>query len=433
LPGVIINVLLDVNGKGVYATITSSEGVKYGFLIHATAGKGLDESPLFKIFTLSNKAELFECAPSIIIDGVKFKSSNRQQMITMLNITAKANDSAVTDANCVAQLVKYTLNSDGKLMYIDTASKDATGTLGAYDDAIGDNSLYRNVIAENTKYRTNSNSFMGVGMINGATTPVFLHPILGSADYLDEENYEIRTNYFTTDIAYKNVKLYYDKQQSVTSTAVTMATKIGSDIIAEKTQFCYFVRSTQVETDDDLVLSNLYFYVDGSLQTKVCAPNVAFKYYSEQALAMNVSDLKKGDVFRYNLDNKGRICKIEMIYSPTTDGATLEYPGKIYSPTTSNDFYTSFRVRMFRVINNFDDGIVVKTLDGGISYDTVNGIEIVTKTGTVMIYEMKANGDQIVKPATFEDFKALETTDDPSIVMVHQWWGVTQSAYIIKQ
>lgn len=110
---------------GNIAAVNVNRKFSYGYLVNAAAQGGLDKTMYIKIFGEDGAMHVFECADSVSLNGT-----------AMSNTDVFRNPNSIwTGTAAIRQLVRYTLDEEGKLKKIETAADNTRDPLGAAGDA----------------------------------------------------------------------------------------------------------------------------------------------------------------------------------------------------------------------------------------------------------------------------------------------------------
>lgn len=123
--GMKIKVLLDTNGAAACKSYAEGTGMQYGYLTAAKRGAGLKNDVSVKLFAEDGKEMIYELADKVRVDS---ESKTQNEAYAILCPGSAAN----------MQLIRYSLNADGKIKAIDTKASTGGVLLGSED---GENSL----------------------------------------------------------------------------------------------------------------------------------------------------------------------------------------------------------------------------------------------------------------------------------------------------
>mgnify|MGYP004504716539 FL=1 len=110
-----------------------SEKATYGYIIKAGTDGTLKKTVQLKMLTPSNKIEIFNCAEKVTLDGTTVNADG-DNVLKALRSASTAADAPGSKASDTAQIIRYSLNSDGEIKMIDTL-------LGKSDDTDEDDML----------------------------------------------------------------------------------------------------------------------------------------------------------------------------------------------------------------------------------------------------------------------------------------------------
>ncbi len=111
-----------LNSKGQVASLTKESEYQYGVIIKAAAAGELGSELKVKMFNTNSKIVVMNCAPSVVIDGKRYKDAEKMVERLVLAGSKFSEETYVEfeNSNGTAQLVKYKTDLDKNILEIDT-------------------------------------------------------------------------------------------------------------------------------------------------------------------------------------------------------------------------------------------------------------------------------------------------------------------------
>ena len=220
-----VKLYLDYNGIAVYAEKNAATEFAYGFVVASSINGGLDADFQLKLYTTNAQFEIYDVANKIQIDGRKFNKSDVDDIIAKLNLASNKMFGVLIPDGCISSLVKFALNAEGQIAYIDTILNDETGTTAVREDNADAFDALFSIAGNSVMYR--SPERLGHQIICAAKTPVLGFPDPSAKDtttgeYLYDVNNEdyyfvsVCSSEFVTEKKY-NVKAFYSDNKQFTA------------------------------------------------------------------------------------------------------------------------------------------------------------------------------------------------------------------------
>ena len=257
-------------------------------------------------------------------------------------------------------------------------------------------------------------------------TKVFRVPMPNddTVDFLDEDFYDIsQRTYFQDNNNYTGIA-YYSKDDAAAAQLITLKNSAGGGGWGStEIPFAYFVKASKGFDENEEVVTKVYFWQYGKLQTVNCSKdNLTFTVGGE---TFDIKDLKCGDMFRYSVDGKGNLDAFVLVYRAETDTLYPVYPTGVYD--------TPRMVKAY-VYGAYDDGFRFEVTDDVTDLEDGLYLETARNIGSVMIYDKDAvNDDEKLKPATHSDMVGYDRAgEDCSRVVLQQRYCAPIGIYIVK-
>lgn len=272
---------LDIDGRIAATDTTVQVSNNYAYLVKAYVDMITDEVSRFKIYTKSGEEKTVEAAEKIRFNG---KSG-----VLSENVVKTLNDD---QGATIKQLVTYGLNSEGKLVTLNTAN-DKTA-----DGEADENHFTKNYVIKGAKYNAKLKSLGKIKL--GEDTVIFDIPSNASdvSDYSvanlsmfeDEQSYDVVVFDRTDDFFAKAVIVTNAAFQTNADASIAVVSKIVSAV-----------------TESDEVTDKLYAYRDGK--------QITINAESDGVLInMNGQQLKNGDIIQYQTNAKGEISSVRILF-----------------------------------------------------------------------------------------------------------------------
>lgn len=104
-----------------------SDKATYGYIITAGTEGTLMKTVQIKMLTPNNKIEILNCAKKVTLDGTPI-TVNGDNVLSALRAASTADDAEGSKASDTAQIIRYSLNSDGEIKMIDTLMGNSADT-----------------------------------------------------------------------------------------------------------------------------------------------------------------------------------------------------------------------------------------------------------------------------------------------------------------
>ncbi len=321
----------------VASAVQTNGGYKYGILLAYTNQTGnLSNKPFVKIFTQSDKVEIFEVSKdaSIYINGTK----------------KPLNEDNIDDY--YFELIKYE-EKDGAIKLIVTSSDYTSDWLASSSDA-DRYTLKKHIDNKKVYYRSGSYNYGSPG-ISFKGGLIFVVPSEFGTDgkVFDDEEFYIGTSSAFTDETPYNVDVYDFNEMLTPGVLLVRAKEKVNDIRTPSARAtAYFVKKVSTALDSEGDISTLI---------KVLGTNKYEEFFIKDDVYNRLTDLPEpGDIIRLTTDKNGYVnglC-VDVDYTKTDSGYTLgvDY-GSDNLGSSAHSMYTLFEGKVY---NNSSDAIVIK-------------------------------------------------------------------------
>lgn len=277
---------LDVMGMiaGVDKEVTTSSN--YAYLLKAHTSDATDEST-FKVFTMQGKEITLTANEKIRFNGTSGK------------LSASVVEELKTGSDTNKQLITYSLNSDGKIVSINTA-KDNTET-GAVDK----NKFTMNYIYENEEFNGKTNKIGAVRL----TADTIIFDINE-----DSKDYKIGKLSMFEDGSHYNVTVFDMGEDFIAKAILVTDSNLQTNAESSIAVVSKVIGATN---DDDEVTELLTAYVDGK----------EVQIFAETAGILSKGDgeaLEAGDIIQYVTNSDDEITNIRLLFNIDEKGTEAE-------------------------------------------------------------------------------------------------------------
>lgn len=300
-----VSFLLDSFGN-IAAASDSSDAMKYGFILKGGSKSNMNSDIELRIITDFGAFKDYVIADKVVADGASMSAEKCFENVIK-------HDGAVKE-----QLIRYSLNADGKLKTIDTAYENSAEIYGTLpDDYDTKNALTRYNFRKNTTtgtvYYKRSLSSVGTHFTVTAGTPLFMVSDNTAVD--DEERASLMSFPSLTDdypFVAANLEVYDVDKTGTAHAAVYRCNEneINGILDAKSTSAVVWKLSPAVNADGD-----------NGVEITVClSKEMRFETYfiKNMSLLDNLytdesrSDysLSNGDIIRFVLNAKNEICNV---------------------------------------------------------------------------------------------------------------------------
>lgn len=317
--------VLDINNK-VILLETQASSYKLGVLMKFTYDEN-EEVMYAKLYGTDGKAITYTVSDKLKVDGVAISKNNDKynSAISLLQkgdvikylTTAEINSGVTLPSDFVYQLVRYSLDEDGKLASIDTANEDKIKSTEELVNLCSiDTSSSR---GKTFRYKLSGNAFE---KIIGTGNAVILY-VPSPAEYDNADAYAIKKPDFTNDGNYTFIPYATSYEDNNKPKALVFIDSYKVEASAHKP---YMFDKTETVANED-----------GDILTQITCWNGKEKEILETEDATLTKDLKKGDLFAVSLDSQGRVILVKELFDLESGILKDVVTGMpISNPTTSS-------------------------------------------------------------------------------------------------
>ncbi len=301
LVGKQVTALVNKFGKVTLIEKAQSTSEKWGMVKTIIDPKGEISYARFVILTEDGTMQEFYPAKNLKVDGrsTYYKldyESDIASVKSILELAAKKTESRPSGSARFNTMVRYRVNSDGKINMIDTVL-DTDGALATKDTMEPDDVLYIQKSEDNaTCVVTGAIRMIGARIAFDAVTPVFLYPL-----DTDDDSYGVTVsgNVFANGIKYNadatrhTMYAYYiEKESTLPDLFIHPFTGIGAYQTASSGFMTMVQKVTNTVDEEGQPKVKVYALTNNTAATYLCDPD----FTSIGEISVKASDLKPGDI-----------------------------------------------------------------------------------------------------------------------------------------
>lgn len=413
-----IHAYFDMFGK-IAATKNVVSSAVYGWMVDCRKQSSMDgDKASFKIFARDNNnlfgsMQSFESAENFKVNGSK--------------VTDVAETPLYESGRPNSQLVKFVVNSEGKIKEIETAINRAQAEISegvenplydAYYAGYDENAFsFDAVVSKSSAYRVGSmGTFEGEPFLPDTNTQIFVIPTV-EAD-ADDDDYAIYgyTTIFKSGGTHKAPLHLYDVTEDYKINAIVMqATVADIDAVTSSGSYALVDSFVQGLTEDGEAKWMLRsakdangVYTDIPIDNEDIADTLGT--YNANYKDKKLIDLPKGSIVQYVKDGYGNIANIAIMFIPDFDNKTYFEYGNTKPSATSMPvkFYSAFG-KVFKnvggrvifnahgAIDDDADKVVDRNWDGDINTAQQNWNRNLKIAGTKYLYDTKSGKISLIE------------------------------------
>ena len=298
-----VTVYTDFAGKIVNAKKGVSGVGNFGYLIYARMTEEDETKPLVKLLTEENDLLTIRGAEKMVIDGSGKEGQN-------------AIDALKGNQKTEAQLIRYKLNKDNELSWVETAqNRDDYNDYVSYSDKR--EGLFIDITSGSSthQYKSGANTFDGKCMLD-ASTKVFC-VMTGDEEYSSDNYYAGGIGVLNNDKNYKYMS-YRTSGASICAEAVVVFDDDGLSVLSGSTPNTIAVVTKITEgVDSDntkttyvhILKQNKELAVELAKDAEIFGATESDKTYTDSDGKKHNYELGVGDAIRYAVNNKGQLVK----------------------------------------------------------------------------------------------------------------------------
>ena len=430
-----------LNFEGYIAALeeNATSVMQFGMIIHYY----LEETPLettinIIYMTQGGKKLTTGLRKWVTIDNIKYKNDDP----TLIKHLDKASDIDFGEsAKCNGtQVIKFQLDSNGNLAFIDTVAKtydkmtDTAIAADEYSQVDTYNSLRKGhsnaSLSGDVTYLWNAKSYDGKVFV-GSETKAFVTPYRNLSNITI---YKDVSNYYTGTIgSYEDhYSSYYDNPGSYLASLVLLHRiySVSDGASGYGINFCVFDKYTQAVNPEGVTGYKIYYWEGSSYKSSFVDANVGWSDSSNKLglgkIKITPDKLKQGDVLRFSKMSDGTIANYRVCYRAD---------GDIYiSDHDTGNWYSSEKLFVGYLFKKYNDGVSL-TREKDINAVTLDSEVIYMQKGTpVLLYNpSEKEGHRVtVDSVNSGQYFVTDSTSD-SRVILNTKSGNSYAAYIIRR
>ena len=469
-PGMKITALL--NQEGYIAGINFGDAeMMYGYITNAT----VNDEPFvnnikLRIFTVSGEFIALDTAKTFAIDDISYQGAP-DTAFTHLNTSAKVIYPNL-EAGIYTQPIRYKINNEGLLTYIDTICKDNLGTLAYSKDVLGKNALYRigSYSSDEHTYglRYNATNYGNIIANLGGKFAVSRSSLIlacPSPTNNEDDYYQmLKLNYFIQGVPYF-AEAYTDIPNSMAGKLILI--KNSTDrMVVSVLQRMGVIESVGEALVDGEVMKTITVMGEGGRVEYRCPLDFTFtkKYYSTETSTapdsividntlpntLKPDDLKPGDIVRIKNNQKGTVAEIHLLYR-IEDGQekgkhsgfeinrTHSWAAPDYRETDPSQRYMAAYHGVLcsgYVVRKADEGFMILRTEtpGKLTNYNENLLDFYTYSNCIfVVYDTQARGEQKAQLGTAANLFAYDDVgEEYSRVLVQSTVSCASIVFIVK-
>lgn len=380
--------MLDLFDEIIYFYPSDSAYMKYAYTVKCNAGpsESGDDEALLKLFDESGEMRTLYVAERAKIDNMQYTSKSN---------SCKALNEIFANGR---QLIRYRTNDENEIIELDTAA------------AFGDEQkeLKNYYSSQSVVYKAAASGFGGKVLID-ASTKIFIVP---NDDSEKKENFSsVTKSHFSNDKSY-NIEGY----------------SIGDENGVAKAVVCYENSGVLKGNERPAIISDIELTINEENETvyglEVMSMGSTKKLYTESVDTVGDISLAVGDVIRYQTDNSGKICILQMVYDESEDSF------KLSSDFTNTAYNANIRIANASVYAREGRILTLTTNEPTETYPD-DAYMCFGNLFSIYVYN-KITG--IVTEGTYQDATAyLSMPGQYSKAIVHTEWGDPKSMFIYNE
>lgn len=441
--GEAVSILLNAEGKGAGVAFYVEGVLKYGVIMQcADQTKDLETSYFARIYTQQDKSEDIYFADNVSIDGNKYRENDENILKHLLAGAKAAGTVQKSGQQRYMQLVRYSLDKEGKFEVIDTVldSYDAlsgTGVAASINSETDSlNSLYLGPSSPNDdcEFLSGARAInFGNGVLVGGQTVVFGCPGVNESyisDYTNPENYSYPGSGGVT-TADRRFSSYYANPEDITASVIVYHYSAGGGSGSTSTNwFGVFDKVTRGLDADGVVSDKVYYWYHGEYKSDYASTNAGWTD-TEGKLGVpgkryTISDLREGDAVRFNWNNDGKISSFYIFAR-----------GEGNIKVGVDQWPTQFRNRNRRASGYaykiYENGLGVVIGDDLSALESSPQVQQIRDTVPAIVYDSSQREGHRLSKGSFKSAKSyLRDKEACSRVYLNSDGGIVYMIYIVK-
>lgn len=393
--------VMNINGKiGAFRKFTG-DTVRYGYLMNAAKNGGIGNRYECKILTSADKIEVYPCAQSVCMDAAEGKESRKKPAEVYKAFTD-------SDGAIVPQVIRYKLNGNGEITFIDTAD-----TTEDEDDEHLDN-FYSNT---DIIYVNRVNMFGSKVPITSSTI-AFCVPAAGMED--DEQYFRAyrAAEYFSNGDKY-SIKAYKSQSDRHFADAILYNVDYSEASVSAAAPVFVVDKISQAVNSDGDKNYKITGYESGVYKELTTKGTDAVDKMKDN------HKLKTGDVIQYSKYQNNEVISIKLMYDIEND---ILMTNNNPSSTDSNAKYRFLKGSVYSI----DEGNVMIATGELAEKMTLSQLESYN-AGIYPVCIYNAEEKDKVYMGSLADIQSYKVTGEGSKIFVASYYSGPGMIYVIKK
>lgn len=436
--GEFAKLLLNYEGK-VAGVAQYAEGkMKFGMLLKCQAvTEGIEKVLYAKVFSTSNEALVLNFKDNVRIDGIEYDEADE----TILKHLRCASDVVTGTSNKkrYMQLIKYSLDDNGKLEYIDTVLKsydkasDSGVKMTVSDEGDTYNSLIRGYSSGNSaatfgwgaQFYRNGNEYT---MVNSNTVVFNVPTVNSSEENCADEKYYSYKGTGAIDGYDRIYTAYFSSPENMHASVITHHFSSGVD---EATSVFYYVFDKYTYASrEGIPYLKIYYWLNGAYNTVYAEASAEWidstGLVGPAGKKYRLTDLKEGDAIILTRNNEGIVSDFRLY-------ARAEGDIKVGSDVYPNSYTARGRRVSGYLYKLFNDGASFVLTDDKNAIESAVTYEYLRDNTTVLVYDSsKREGHRLYTESLKSGNFYTSDGKDCSRVYINQNAAVVYSIYIVR-
>lgn len=376
-----------------YSAATSTGSWAYGYLIEVDT-----KTDQVGILNSSGSYKAYDLKDTVLVDGVKCKSSEVFDALTESAAIIDENATSEAVLNGYAQPLRYSM-SGGKIDSLDTVieSKGGSNDNFTYDGMLGEAGS-----TSTTKVTASGESFA----VNSSTLVIYV-----PNNRTDDDAYAVMKPSAAFAVTKDRLVEVFAVDATSSNKLAKVVTVYGTNPSLAFTGNSPYMIVSKIRNVGDTQMLEGYDKnsSDSTMSVKISEDNFETSITGSNSLVTG-SDVEVGDVIRYIKDNSGDVVAIEMVYDASEGGklsvSDKNADGTVYTHTEGTG--TDFLVR-YGTANAKDS--TDNTID-----ILCNGESKTHKTGSTKFFKLTSSGD--VTTSVIDEISIESDGGEPSTIVL---------------
>ena len=381
-------------------------GYQYGYLIQMRVSPKIDQTVSVKLIDIRGKIAILDLKDKITLNG------NSKDSLT--EVTA-AFMTAPPSPETYQQLIKYTLNADGKINKIVTGTP-AVDLAKPFANPDVDSDLLVKFFDGSRRYKSSARCFIsttdGGSFRIDDSSIVFTVPKPGDFDY-DEKKFSLtRISGFVDDQTYPELKAFSIDRSGKAGVLVNVGTSANSTI-SNDTVSSLVDRIVRAVDDEGDVKTKLFYWSNGTFGSIFLSSDAEDKLLG--------TPIASGDVIRFSIDEVNEVANYELDFI---------YSSKTVVPPVSDE-NSILKYKYGQVYSFENNHVYLAPITGGVTDTNFSSMNIYPfGNARMVVYDINNRMAKPARPTDIIDY--LTAGDSASKILIRQRYYVSSFIVIYK-